>query len=70
MPLTMKGKVVRFDDSRGFGFIESTDGKTVFVHYTQIVDNEPFKSLKVGQEVEFDLYETDLGWEGKDVKKL
>jgi cold shock protein len=50
------GKVVWFNDSKGYGLIETDSGQTVFVHYSSI-QAEGFRSLKQGQAVEFDLYE-------------
>jgi CspA family cold shock protein len=50
------GKVVWFNDSKGYGLIQTDSGQTVFVHYSSI-QAEGFRSLKQGQAVEFDLYE-------------
>jgi CspA family cold shock protein len=55
------GHVIWFNDSKGFGLIESEGGQTVFVHYSsiQVPPTTAFRSLKEGQKVEFDLYEDD-----------
>ena len=58
------GQVVWFNDSKGFGLIETESGQTVFVHYSSIqfsnaVNTEEFRSLTAGQKVEFDLYEDE-----------
>ena len=45
------GTVKWFDDSKGFGFIES-DKKDYFVHFSAI-ESSGFKSLKEGDKVEF-----------------
>jgi cold shock protein len=50
------GQVIWFNDSKGYGLIETETGQTVFVHYSSI-QAEGFRSLKQGQKVEFDLYE-------------
>jgi CspA family cold shock protein len=60
------GKVKWFNDAKGFGFIESDDGREIFVHYTAI-RNEGYKSLQEGQEVEFDLYEGQKGLQAQNV---
>jgi CspA family cold shock protein len=52
------GRVIWFNDSKGFGLIETDNGQTVFVHYSSIMA-EGFRSLQQGQKVEFDLYEDE-----------
>ena len=47
------GKVKWFNDSKGYGFIESEEGEDVFVHFSAI-QGDGYKSLKEGQSVEFD----------------
>ena len=58
MPTRSRGKW--FDPKKGFGFIEGPEGRDVFVHYTQI-RGEGFRSLKDGEEVEYELVESDKG---------
>ena len=48
-----RGRVKWFNDQKGFGFIEVEGGKDVFVHHSAIT-GEGFKSLKEGDEVEFE----------------
>ena len=48
------GKVKWFNDAKGFGFIESKDGKHIFVHYSAI-RGEGHRTLNSGEVVEFDL---------------
>lgn len=65
----MIGTVVKWDDSRGYGFIDTETRKNIFVHYSAIV-TEGFKSLTVGQRVSFDLYDKPKGVEALNVVKL
>ncbi|MFA6669289.1 MAG: cold shock domain-containing protein, partial [Bacillota bacterium] len=56
----MQGTVKWFNADKGFGFIESTDGGDVFVHFSAI-QGEGFKTLEEGQSVEFDVVEGNRG---------
>ena len=49
---TITGTVKWFNESKGFGFIERSDGPDVFAHYSAIA-NSGFKTLIEGQRVEF-----------------
>ena len=48
----MQGKVKWFSAEKGYGFIEREDGGDVFVHFSAI-QNQGFKTLEEGQNVEF-----------------
>lgn len=62
------GKVKWFDDSKGWGFIETEQGD-VFVHYSSIVSSVPGrKTLYEGQEVELDLEEGPKGLKAANVR--
>jgi len=63
------GKVKWFNDQKGFGFIEREEGDDVFVHFSAIQD-EGFKSLAEGQEVEFEVVEGDRGPQAANVVTL
>ncbi len=50
----MKGTVKWFNEAKGYGFIAREGGPDVFVHFSAI-QAEGYKSLKEGDEVEFDV---------------
>ena len=54
----MNGTVKWFNNKRGYGFITGEDNNEYFVHYSKIVSNKNFKSLKQNNNVTFDT-ETD-----------
>ena len=56
----MRGKVKWFDEAKGYGFIEQESGDDIFVHFSQIV-GDGFRTLKQGQEVEFEVSEGPKG---------
>jgi CspA family cold shock protein len=49
-----KGSVKWFDTKKGYGFIKQPEGEDVFVHYSGI-EGDGFKSLRAGEEVEFEI---------------
>lgn len=65
----MQGRVKWFNPQKGYGFIEVEDGKDVFVHYSEIQE-EGFKTLEEGQEVEFEIVEGNRGPQAANVVKL
>ena len=57
----LKGTVKWFNDAKGYGFIQPEEGdKDLFVHMSSI-QMEGFKTLKDGQEVEYEVGESDRG---------
>jgi len=59
--MRMTGTVKWFNDKKGFGFITREDGeKDCFVHFSAI-QGEGFKSLKEGQQVEFEVVDGEKG---------
>lgn len=62
----MQGKVKWFNDDKGFGFIAVEGSKDVFVHHSAIsVDG--FRTLREGQEVQFDVEDSPKGPQAKNV---
>jgi cold shock protein len=62
----MKGTVKWFNDSKGYGFIKSPQGEEVFVHFSAI-QAEGFRTLSEGEEVEFEVRESDRGPQAANV---
>lgn len=62
----MKGTVKWFNDGKGYGFIRQTIGDDVFVHFSAIV-GDGFRTLAEGDEVEYDLQQTDGGLQAAKV---
>ena len=65
----MKGTVKWFNNQKGYGFISTSEGTDVFVHYSGLV-MEGFKTLSDGQEVEFNIVNGEKGPQATDVKKI
>ncbi len=62
-----KGKVKWFNDLKGYGFITSRDDfNDVYVHHTEIIANG-YKTLKKGEEVEFEVLESPEGLKASNV---
>ena len=61
-----KGTVKWFNDSKGYGFIQSEDGRDVFVHFSGIAGSG-FRSLREGQQVEFEVTQGPKGDQASNV---
>jgi CspA family cold shock protein len=62
-----KGTVKYFNDLRGWGIIGNASlDQDVYVHYTAI-NMDGFKTLKEGQDVLFELKDTDEGLHANNV---
>ena len=62
----MEGRVKWFSVKKGYGFIETEEGKDVFVHYSHIAGNG-YRSLEKGDKVRFSTIETEKGIQARDV---
>ena len=56
----LNGKVKWFSDTKGYGFIEVSGRKDLFVHFSAI-QKEGYKSLAEGENVSFEIEEGDKG---------
>ena len=64
------GKVKWFNEKKGFGFIVDPDVPSdIFVHYSSIRD-DGFKTLKEGDQVEYELFEDDKGAKARNVVRV
>ena len=63
-----RGRVKWFNESKGYGFIEQEDGADVFVHFSAI-QQEGFKTLAEGEELEFEVTEGAKGPQAANVRK-
>jgi len=65
----VRGRVKWFDAQKGYGFIEREDEEDVFVHYSAIQE-EGYKTLDDGEEVEFDVVQGDRGPQAANVVRM
>lgn len=64
-----KGTVKWFNESKGYGFITTEEGRDVFAHYSSI-SGEGFKTLAEGDAVSFDVVDGDKGPKAMNIVKL
>lgn len=64
----LTGRVKWFSDAKGYGFIETEDGKDVFVHFSAIAA-EGYRSLAEGQSVQFEVVEGARGLQASNVSR-
>ena len=63
------GTVKWFDSKKGFGFIVSPEGKDVFVHFS-VIEGDGFRSLKEGEQVDYEMTEGPKGLLAQKVTRL
>lgn len=64
-----KGTVKWFSTDKGYGFIRRETGDEIFVHHTDI-EVDGYASLKNGETVEFDVFESDRGPKARNLVPL
>ena len=62
------GHVKWFNNAKGYGFIIQEGGPEVFVHYSAI-QGDGYKTLNEGDEVTFEISESDKGPQATNVVK-
>ena len=63
-----QGTVKWFNDSKGYGFITTDEGKDVVGHFSAIA-GDGFKTLAEGQKVSFDVVDGEKGPQAANVHK-
>lgn len=63
------GKVKWFNAEKGYGFITDENGKDVFVHFSAI-QTDGYKTLDEGQNVSFEVVDSERGPQATNVVKL
>ena len=62
-----KGTVKWFNESKGYGFIRDAEADMeVFVHFSAI-SGDGYRTLAEGEEVEFEVQQTDRGLQASNV---
>ena len=64
-----KGTVRWFNNQKGYGFIKDENENDIFVHFSGL-NMEGFKTLSEGEEVEFDVIESEKGPQAVNVTKI
>ena len=67
--MRVSGTVKWFNNAKGWGFIQRESGPDVFVHYSQVL-GDGFRSLKQGDEVDFELREGQRGDFAENVERV
>jgi cold shock protein len=61
-----EGTVKWFNPRKGYGFIATSDGRDVFVHYSS-VSGDGYKTLVEGDAVTFEIVEGEKGQRAQNV---
>lgn len=65
----MESRVKWFNNEKGYGFIEYKENEDIFVHYSAILQ-DGYKTLNQGDNVNFDLIETEKGFQAQNIQSL
>ncbi|MFZ7130785.1 MAG: cold-shock protein [Eubacteriales bacterium] len=63
------GIVKWFNSEKGYGFLSTENDGDVFVHYSAL-QMDGYKTLKEGQNVEFDIVEGEKGYQAANVNVI
>ena len=63
-----RGTVKWFSDQKGYGFIAAEGAQEVFVHHSAI-EGRGFRTLREGEEVEFEIRKSERGTEAAHVTR-
>jgi len=63
------GTVKWFNNDKGYGFLKRESGEDVFVHHTAIVGQSGYRTLKEGEQVEFEVKQGPKGLQAENVTK-
>ena len=61
------GSVKWFNNAKGWGFISSSQGQDIFVHYSQI-EGDGYRTLRQGDRVEYELKDGPRGQFAENVR--
>jgi len=64
-----KGIVRWFNNQKGYGFIKDENDNDIFVHFSGL-NMEGFKTLSEGEQVEFDIVESEKGPQAVNVSRI
>lgn len=62
------GTVKWFNNKKGYGFINEEGGRDIFVHFSSIT-MDGYKTLDEGENVIFEVEDSDRGPEAKNVRR-
>lgn len=68
---TQRSVVKWFDAKKGYGFIVNPQGgQDIFIHYSQIMTDKRFRTLRTGQVIEYQLHDGPKGPHAINVHSL